>query len=223
MWFLSQSERGKNVGHKVNPIGFRIGYFRKWNSRWFARDSYADYALEDIRIRSYIKKKLPGAEIGRVEIDKAGESVKVVIFSARPGVVIGKKGQKIEDVRSELSRILGRGRTVDLKVQEIATPEASAQILADNIADQIERRVNYKKAMKKVIASAARSGVKGVKVRVAGRLGGAEIARCEVASVGSMPLHTLRSDIDFAIARAYTMYGVIGIKVWICKGESNTS
>ncbi len=205
------------MGNKVNPIGFRLGVSRGWDSRWFARESYGDTVQEDLSIRDYVKKKLAHAEVGNVEIERAGENVRVVIYSARPGVVIGKKGQEIENIRNDLSKKLGR-KHIDVSVQELQSPETSARVVAQNIADQIERRANYKKVMKKAAATAERAGV-SIKIRVAGRLGGAEIARIEWMRVGSIPLHTLRSDIDYAAAEAETQYGVIGVKVWVGKGE----
>jgi len=209
------------VGNKVNPIGFRLGVSRGWDSRWFARDSYGETVQEDLSIRDYVNTKLAHAEVGKVDIERAGDNVRVVIHSARPGVVIGKKGQEIETIRKDLSRRIGN-QSVDVSVKELQSPETSAQVIARNIADQIERRANYKKVMKKAVATAERAGV-SIKVRVAGRLGGSEIARIEWMHVGSIPLHTLRSDIDFATAEAYTQYGVIGVKVWIGKGEHKTS
>lgn len=206
------------MGQKVHPLGFRLGVYKDWNSRWFARDSYGKQLMEDLAIRSFLNKELRHAEVARVEIEKAGENVRVVIHSARPGVVIGKKGQDIDVLRK---KILARlpGRTVDVSVQEIASPELNAMAVAKNIAEQLERRVSYKKAMKGAVSSALRAGARGMKIRCAGRLGGAEIARTEWLRVGSVPLHTLRADIDFGQAIAQTTYGVIGVAVWIYRGE----
>ena len=209
------------MGNKVNPIGFRLGVSRGWDSRWFARESYGNTVQEDLTIRDYVNKKLAHAEVGNVEIERAGDNVRVIIYSARPGIVIGKKGQEIEAIRSDLSKQLGR-KNIDVSVQELQSPETSASVVAQNIADQIERRANYKKVMKKAAATAERAGV-SIKIRVAGRLGGAEIARVEWMRIGSIPLHTLRSQIDYATAKAYTQYGVIGIKVWIGKGEQQAN
>lgn len=206
------------MGQKVNPIGFRVGVYRDWDSHWFARKSYGKQLLEDLAIRKYLDKVLEGAEIGKIEIEKAGDNVKVVIHTARPGVVIGKKGQDIEQLRKDLSKLLGR-KSVEVSVQEIKNPELDAMVVAKNIASQLERRANYKLAMKKAANAAMRSGAKGIKIRCSGRLGGAEIAREEWTRTGAIPLHTLRSDIDYGFARAKTTYGIIGIKVWICKGD----
>jgi small subunit ribosomal protein S3 len=206
------------VGQKVNPIGFRTGVYRAWNSRWFARDSYAKSFFEDFAIRKFLEKQLGGAEIDRVEIEKTGDALKVVIHSARPGLVIGKKGQEIDFIRRKLAQMLGRDN-VEVSVQEVQTPELSAPIVARSIADQLEKRASFKKVMKKAATSSLRSGAKGVKIRVAGRLAGAEIARDEWIRIGSTPLHTLRADIDYGFAEAKTTYGIIGVKVWICRGE----
>jgi len=207
------------VGQKVNPIGFRIGIYRKWNSRWFARwKSYASMFFEDLKIREYVKKKLPGAEISHLEIEKAGDGVRIVIHSARPGVVIGKKGQEIDSLRVALAKIIGK-KSVEVSVQEIKKPELNAVLVAKNIAEQLERRASYKRAMKKEAGLVLRAGAKGVSIRVAGRLAGAEIARDEWFRAGSIPRHTLRSDIDYGFAEAKTTYGIIGVKVWICRGE----
>lgn len=207
------------MGQKVNPVGFRTGIYRSWDSRWFPRGtSYAKSFFEDVRIRQSIKRSFAAAEIDHIEIEKTGDMVRVVIFAARPGVLIGKKGQEIEGIRKHLAKLLNRGN-VEVSVQEIKQPELSAAIVAQSIAEQLEKRTSYKKAMKRAAASAVRSGARGVKIRVAGRLAGAEIARDEWLRVGSTPLHTLRADIDFGFAEAHTTYGLIGVKVWICRGE----
>lgn len=206
------------MGQKVNPNGFRLGVYRDWDARWFARDSYGKQVLEDIEIRKYLKKALENAEVGRLEIEKTGDLVKVIVHSARPGQVIGKKGQEIDTLRRELASRLSRS-TVDISVQEVKNPELDATLVAKNIAVQLEKRVSYKQAIKRAALSAMKSGAKGIKICVAGRLAGAEIARSEWIKQGSVPLHTLRSDIDYGFAEAYTTYGLIGVKVWICKGE----
>lgn len=206
------------MGQKVNPIGFRLGVYRTWDSRWFSRDSYGDQLLEDFKIRKYLESALENAEIAKIEIEKAGDSVRVVIYTARPGVVIGKKGQEIESLKRDLAKQLKK-QNIEISVQEVKQPELDAQLVAKNIALQLEKRASYKKAMKRAAASAMRAGAKGIKIRCAGRLQGAEIARSEGIRIGSIPLHTLRSDIDYGFAQAYTTYGVIGVKVWICKGE----
>jgi small subunit ribosomal protein S3 len=210
------------VGQKVNPRGFRVGVYQGWSSRWFARDSYANAAYEDIIIRKTIHKQLVGAEIDRIEIERAGDAVKVVIFSARPGVVIGKRGQEIEMIRRNLAKVLKKD-VVEVSVQEVKNPELSANIVARDIADQLERRASFKKVMKKAASSALRAGARGVKICTAGRLGGAEIARDEWVRVGSTPLHTIRADIDYGFATAQTTYGIIGVKVWICRGDFKVS
>jgi len=210
------------VGQKVHPIGFRLGVFRDWLSRWFARDSYGKLLMEDLKIRKYIDKKLKNAEVSRVEIEKAGDNIRIVVHSGRPGVVIGKKGQEIDSLRTDLGKMLGR-KNVEVSVQEVKNPELDATLVAKGIADQLERRISYKKAMKRASATALRAGAKGVKICCAGRLNGAEIARTEWIRVGSTPLHTLRSDIDYGFAEAKTTYGIIGVKVWICRGEYQRS
>lgn len=206
------------MGQKVNPRGFRTGVFRDWDARWFARQSYGQQLLQDIAIRKYLAKALEDAEVARVEIEKAGENIRVIIHSGRPGVVIGKRGQDIEVLRKDLAHLL-KAKNVDVSVQEVTSPELDATLVAKNIAAQLERRGNYKLAMKKAANAALKSGAKGVKVRCAGRLAGAEIAREEWTRVGSLPLHTLKSDIDYGFAEAKTTYGIIGVKVWICRGD----
>ena len=206
------------MGQKVHPIGFRLGVYRGWLARWFARKSYGDLLMEDLKIRTYLAKRLKNAEISSIEIEKAGDSIRVVIHSGRPGVVIGKKGQEIENLRGELSKLLGK-TSVEVSVQEVKNPELDAMLVAQNIADQLERRISYKKAMRRATATAMRAGAKGIKICCSGRLHGAEIARSEWARVGSIPLHTLRSDVDYGLAEAKTTYGIIGVKVWICRGD----
>ncbi len=210
------------MGQKVNPIGFRVGVYRNWDSRWFARESYGRQLLEDLEIRNYLESSLENAELAKIEIEKAGDSVRVILFTARPGVVIGKKGQEIEAIKKKLSKRLNK-QNIEISVQEVKRPELNAQVVAKNIALQLEKRVSYKKAMKRAAASAMRAGAKGIKIRCAGRLQGAEIARSEAIRLGALPLHTLRSDIDYGFAQAKTTYGVIGVKVWICKGEFHRS
>jgi len=206
------------VGQKVNPIGFRIGVYRFWNSRWFARDSYANLFFEDLKIRNFIENNIANTDIDRIEIEKTGDTIKVIIFSANPGSVIGKGGKTIDYLRKQLAHLIKRAN-VEVTVQEIKTPELSATVVAKNIAQQLEKRASFKAVMRKAATAALRAGAKGVKIRVAGRLGGAEIARDEWIRIGSTPLHTLRSDIDYGFAQAKTTYGIIGVKVWICKGE----
>jgi small subunit ribosomal protein S3 len=206
------------VGQKVHPVGFRLGIYRSWLARWFARDSYGKFLMEDLKIRKYLDGKLKDAEISNIEIEKTGESVRVILHSGRPGVVIGKKGQEIDTLKVALGKMLGKSN-VEVSVQEVKTPDLDAMLVAKGIAEQLERRVSYKKAMKRATASAMRAGAKGIKIRCSGRLQGAEIARDEWERVGSTPLHTLRADIDYGLAEAKTTYGVIGVKVWICRGE----
>ena len=209
------------MGQKVNPRGFRVGVYLGFDSNWFARrGGYADLLKDDMAVRDYIRKNLTNAEIGRVEIERTGDAMRVVIYSARPGVVIGKKGQDIEGLRKGLSALLG-GLNVEVSVQEIKKPELAAQVVAQGIAEQLEKRASFKKVARKAASEAMRAGAQGVKIRVKGRLGGAEIAREEWVRVGSVPLHTLRADIDYALAEALTTYGIIGVKVWIYKGEYN--
>lgn len=207
------------MGQKVHPVGFRLGIYRDWSSRWFARDSYGKQVLEDINIRSLIKKVLQAAEISKIDIEKAGDNIRIVIHSGRPGMVIGKRGQEIDSLRLQLAKLLGSKKTLEISVQEIKNPELDAALVARSIADQLVGRTSFKKAMKRAAISSMRSGAKGIKICCAGRLQGAEIARTEWTRVGSIPLHTLRSDVDYGFAEALTTYGLIGVKVWICKGE----
>jgi len=206
------------VGQKVNPIGFRTGVYRSWNSRWFARGSYAQQVLEDVKIRSYLEKELKEAEISMIEIEKTGDDVRVIIHSARPGIVIGKRGQDIDLLRKKLSALLGK-ENVEVSVQEVKNPDLDAILVAKSIADQLIKRASFKKVMKKATSAALRSGAKGINICCSGRLGGAEIARSEWVRLGSVPRHTLRSDIDYGLAEALTTYGIIGVKVWICRGD----
>jgi small subunit ribosomal protein S3 len=206
------------VGQKVHPRGFRLGVYGDWDARWFARKSYGQQLLEDLKIRDYLSKVFETAEVARIEIEKAGENVRVIIHTARPGIVIGKKGQEIDSLRKDLARLLNRAN-VDVSVQEVKNPELDATLVAKNIAAQLKKRANFKQAMKRAAAASIRSGARGVKICVAGRLGGAEIAREEWYRGGSIPLHTLRADVDYGFAEAMTTYGVIGVKVWIYKGE----
>lgn len=206
------------MGQKVNPVGFRVGVYRDWDARWFARKDYGKNTMQDLAIRKYIATNLNDADVGRVEIEKAGDNFKVVIHSGRPGVVIGKKGQDIEALRKDLAKLL-KVKSVEVSVQEVKNPELDANLVAQNIATQLERRVSYKSALKKAANAAIKSGARGVKICCAGRLAGAEIAREECIRIGSVPLHTLRSDIDYGFAQAKTTYGIIGVKVWICRGD----
>ncbi len=206
------------MGQKTNPIGFRVGIIRSWNSRWFAEKDYAIALHEDYKIRNFLKKKLYHAAVSNIIIERAINKIKVNIHSARVGLIIGKKGVEIEALKAELTKMLS-GREVTINIFEIRKPELDSQIVAENIALQLIRRISYRRAMKKAISSALKFGAKGIKVMIAGRLAGAEIARTEWYREGRVPLQTLRADIDYGFAEAFTTYGVIGVKVWIFKGE----
>lgn len=206
------------MGQKVNPKGFRVGVYRDWDAHWFARHSYGKLLLEDLKIRKHIATALRHAEIARVVIEKAGDNVKIILHSGRPGSVIGKKGQEIDALRKNLSALIGKN-AIEISVQEVKNADLDAVLVSRNIADQLERRVSFKKAMKRAAASTMRAGATGIKICCAGRLNGAEIARSEWVRVGSVPLHTLRADIDYGLAEAKTTYGIIGVKVWIGRGE----
>lgn len=207
------------MGQKVNPIGLRIGITRTWDSRWFAKGKeFAEAVKEDYEIRRHIKQRLKHAGIPRIEIERAPGRVRIIIHAARPGIVIGKKGAEIERLKQELSRIVGQ-KEIAIDIQEVRRPELEAQLVAENIAVQLERRVSFRRAMKRAVALALRFGAQGIRVQCKGRLGGAEIARKEWYREGRVPLHTLRADIDYGFAEALTKYGVIGVKVWIFKGE----
>lgn len=207
------------MGQKVHPLGYRLGIFLDWSSRWFAKKkNYGNSVLEDIKIRNFVQSTLSKAEISKIEIEKDAGKVRVIIHSARPGFVIGKKGQEIDVLRTQIGQMLKKG-DVEISVQEVKHPELDATLVASAIAEEIARRVSYKKAMKKAAASTMRAGAQGVKICISGRLNGAEIARSEWTRIGSVPLHTLRSDIDYSLVEAKTTYGIIGVKVWICRGE----
>jgi small subunit ribosomal protein S3 len=205
------------VGQKVNPVGLRVGIIRDWESKWFAGKDFADLLHEDIKIRKFLEKKLADAAISHIEIERAANRVNVTIHTGKPGMVIGKGGQEIEVLRKNISDMTGK--KVHINVNEIKKPELDAKLVADSIAKQLENRVSFRRAMKQAMQRTMRSGAKGIKVMVSGRLGGAEIARSEGYSEGTVPLHTLRADIDYATSEAHTTYGVIGVKVWIYRGE----
>lgn len=205
------------MGQKVNPIGFRLGIHRDWDSRWFAGKEYSSFVLEDHNIRKFIKTRLVQAGVSKVEIERAANKVRIKIFTARPGLVIGKKGAEIENLKRELEKRIDREIIID--IQEVRKPEIDAQLLAENIALQLVRRVSFRRAMKKAVSSALRFGAQGIKIACSGRLGGAEMARREWYRKGRVPLHTIRADIDYGFAEAFTTYGVIGVKVTIFKGE----
>lgn len=205
------------MGQKVHPYGFRLGYIKDWHSNWYKKDGYGKTLQEDLAIRNYIKKNLSNAGIAKTEITRTSDQVKVTVFSAKPGIAIGKKGAGIDKVRADLKKLTGG--TLFFNIAEVKRPDAQAKLIAENIAAQLEKRVAFRRAMKKVMSSAFRSGVKGIKIKCAGRLGGAEMARNEGYSERKVPLHTLRADIDYDTAEAKTQYGIIGVKVWVYKGE----
>jgi small subunit ribosomal protein S3 len=205
------------MGQKVNPVGMRIGINRTWDSRWFADKDYAKLLHEDLKLRQFLRGKLAQAGVARVVVERPAKKPRVTIYAARPGVIIGKKGQDIEKLRQELKTLAGA--EVQLNIVEIRKPEIEAVLVAENIAQQLERRVSFRRAMKRAVQSAMRLGAQGIRINCAGRLGGAEIARVEWYREGRVPLHTLRADIDFGIATAKTTYGTCGVKVWVFKGE----
>lgn len=205
------------MGQKVNPKGLRVGVIKNWDSRWYADKEYSDYLLEDYQIRKYLKKKLYAAGISRFEIERAANRVKVNVFTAKPGIVIGRGGAEVEVLRKELEAMTGK--RVNINITEVKRPELDAQLVAESVAQSLEKRVAFRRAMKQTVGRSMRMGAQGIKIMCSGRLGGAEIARTEWISEGKVPLHTLRADIDYATAEANTTYGKIGIKVWIYKGE----
>ena len=205
------------MGQKVNPIGLRLGIVKTWESRWFGGKNYADYIFEDYKLRKFIKQKLYHAGVSRIEIERSAKRIRMRIFTARPGIVIGKKGSEIAQLKKEIEKLTAHEVLID--IQEIRKPEIDAQLVAENVATQLERRVAFRRAMKRTVQSALRFGALGIKVICAGRLGGAEIARTEWYREGRVPLHTLRADIDYGVAEARTTYGIVGVKVTIFKGE----
>ncbi|MBL4903279.1 MAG: 30S ribosomal protein S3 [Desulfocapsa sp.] len=205
------------MGQKVNPLGLRLNITRTWDSIWYANKDYAQNLIEDQKIRKFLKKRLQHAALSKIILERTGQKVRVKLFTARPGIIIGKKGSEIELLKKDLEKIINHQAVID--IQEVRRPEADAQLVAENIAQQLVRRVAFRRAMKKSVNSALRFGVKGIKISCSGRLGGAEMSRCEWVREGRVPLHTLRADIDYALAEAKTTYGIIGIKVWIFKGE----
>jgi small subunit ribosomal protein S3 len=205
------------LGQKTHPIGIRLGIIKTWDSRWFIKKGYSKQLLEDIEIRRSLKKRLYHAGVPKLEIERAGKNIRLIIHTARPGIIIGKKGAEVEKLRKDLKLMTGKDVAIDIK--EIRKPEVDAQLVAENIALQLEKRVAFRRAMKKAVASALRFGTLGVKISCSGRLAGAEIARSEWYREGRVPLHTFRADIDFGFARARTTYGVIGIKVWMYRGD----
>ncbi len=209
------------MGQKVHPIGIRLGISSDWNSTWYANnEDYADYLNDDIMVRKFLKKELSHASVSRIQIHRPARSVIITIHSARPGIVIGKKGEDVERLRRKIAPMLNLNiNNIKINIAEIRKPELDAQLVAEGVAQQLERRVMFRRAMKRVLTNTMRLGAQGVKIAVSGRLNGAEIARREWYHDGRVPLHTLRADIDYGVAEAHTTYGVIGIKVWICHGE----
>ncbi|MEN3112905.1 30S ribosomal protein S3 [Uliginosibacterium paludis] len=206
------------MGQKIHPTGFRLAVTRNWSSRWFANSqSFATMLHEDIKVREHLKKKLAHASVGRVLIERPAKNARITVFSARPGVVIGKKGEDIEQLKADLQKIMGV--PVHVNIEEIRKPETDAQLIADSIAQQLEKRIMFRRAMKRAMQNAMRLGAQGIKIMSSGRLNGAEIARTEWYREGRVPLHTLRADIDYGFSEASTTYGIIGIKVWVYKGE----
>jgi small subunit ribosomal protein S3 len=205
------------LGQKVNPVGFRVGVIRGWESNWYENGSYAAKLEEDRKLRNYIKNRLKKAGIARIVIDRTSKNVILTIHTSRPGVVIGKSGKEIAELEEELKKVTDK--EVKVQITEIKRPELDAQLVADNIAQQLQGRISFRRAMKSAITSAMRMGAEGIKIMCSGRLGGAEMARTEQYKEGRIPLHTLRADIDYATSTSFTIYGAIGIKVWICRGE----
>lgn len=205
------------MGQKVHPYGFRLGYNRTWHSRWFAKKDFGKLLIEDLKLKKELKRRFASAGVSQIEIDRAANRMKIIIFTSRPGIIIGRKGQEIEALKKEISR--RTGREVFISIQEIHKPELNAQLQAEKIAQQLEKRVAFRRAMRKAVDEAQRFGAQGIKVRVSGRLNGAEIARSEWTLQGRLPLHTLRADVDYGFAEANTTFGVIGIKVWIYRGD----
>ena len=206
------------MGQKINPIGFRLAVQRNWTSRWYSNSKgFADMLLEDIKVRAYLRKRLAHAAVGKVIIERPAKNAKITIHSARPGVVIGKKGEDIEKLRGELQKLMGV--PVHVNIEEVRKPEVDAQLIADSIAQQLEKRIMFRRAMKRAIQNAMRLGAQGIKIMSAGRLNGIEIARTEWYREGRVPLHTLRAEIDYGVSEAQTTYGAIGIKVWVYRGE----
>lgn len=207
------------MGQKVNPIGLRIGVIRDWESKWYAGDKeFGTLLLEDVKIREFLKNKLKDSAVSRIEIERAANRVNVTIHTAKPGMVIGKGGSEVENLRVQIAK-LTEGKKVHINISEIKSPDLDATLVAESIAQQLERRISFRRAMKQAIQRSIRAGAKGIKTMVSGRLGGAEIARSEGYSEGTVPLHTLRADIDYGTAEAHTTYGRLGVKVWIYRGE----
>jgi len=205
------------MGQKVNPHGLRVGVIKDWDSKWYAEKDFADFLVEDYKIREFLKKKLYNAGISKIEIERANDRLKVIVYAAKVGLIIGKGGQEIENTKKELAKLTDKKLVIDVK--EIKRPDREAQLVAENIASQLENRVSFRRAMKNTMGRSMKAGVQGIKTAVSGRLGGADIARTEFYSEGTIPLQTIRADIDYGFAEADTTYGKLGVKVWIYKGE----
>jgi small subunit ribosomal protein S3 len=205
------------MGQKVHPYGFRVGYNKDWHSHWYAKNDFAEFLAEDLKLKRDLKKRFMGAGVSHIDVERAANRLKIIIYTARPGIIIGRKGSEIEKLKEDLSR--KTGRDVIVSIQEIRHPELNAQLQAEKIAQQLEKRIAFRRAMKKTIEETLRFGAQGIKVMCAGRLNGAEIARTEWSLQGQLPLHTLRADIDFGFAEALTTFGIIGVKCWIYRGE----
>ena len=206
------------MGQKVHPLGYRLGVIRTWSSIWYAGKNYAEQLHKDLKLRDYVKRRLYHTGVAKVDIERAGNKVKVHVHTARPGLVIGQRGAEVDKLRYELQRLVGDDE-LSINIHEVLTPELSAQLVAEGIAQQIERRVSFRRAMKKAVQNTMRLGAKGIRIRVSGRLNGAEIARSEEIREGSVPLHTLRANVDYGFAISYTTYGTIGVKCWIYLGD----
>ena len=205
------------MGQKVHPYGFRLGYNKDWHSHWFAKKLYGDYLLEDLKLKAQMKGRFAGAGVSHVDVERAANRLKLIIYTSRPGIIIGRKGTEVDKLKTEIQK--KTNREVFINIQEIQKPELDAQLIGESVAMQLEKRVAFRRAMRKAVESALRFGARGIKVRVSGRLNGAEIARSEWYLHGQLPLQTLRADIDYGFAQAFTTYGAIGVKVWLYKGE----
>jgi len=207
------------MGQKVHPYGFRVGIINNWKSRWFCKkDTYNTTLIEDVKLKKFIKKKLQSAAVSKIEIERTGGRIRIIIFTARPGVIIGRRGSEIETLKDEIQGVVGE-KEIFIDIKEIKKPNMEAQLIAENIAVQLEKRIAFRRAMKKAVQTAKNEGCEGIKLKISGRLGGAEIARKESYKFGKVPLQTLRADIDYGFTEAHTTYGLIGIKVWVYKGE----
>ena len=204
------------MGQKVHPYGFRLGYNKDWHSHWFAKKQYGDFLIEDLKLKAELKRRFTGAGVSHVDVERAANRLKIIIYTSRPGIIIGRKGSEIDKLKGDISS--RTGREVLVSIQEIHKPELNAQLQAEKIAAQLEKRIAFRRAMRKAVEESLRFGAQGIKVKVSGRLNGAEIARSEWHLQGQLPLHTLRSDVDYGVAEAHTTFGVIGVKVWIYRG-----